>query len=223
VEPWYRLAELTVRPPMALWFNWHLEGREHVPPEGPMLVACNHISHLDPLCQGYFLVKCHRRPRFLAKAELYQKAFLGRVLRGAGQIPVERGSGSAAPLEAAGEALRAGECVVLYPEGTVTKTPDYSPMAAKTGVARLALATEVPVLPLAVWGPHYVLPRPGEGGRKLAFGRPIMVKAGPPMDFSMHADRRGDKATLRQVTDEIMAELSGLVDDLRGRYPKRWS
>lgn len=223
LEPWYRLAESAVRSPMALWFNWHLEGREHVPAEGPVLVACNHTSYLDPLSQGYFLVKCGRRPRFLAKAELYRNWFLGRVLRGTKQIPVERGSGDSAPLDAAKRALREGECVVVYPEGTITKNPDYSPMGAKTGVARLTLASEVPILPLAVWGSHYVLPRPGEGRRRFTFGRPIMVKAGPPLDFSMHAGSRDDKAVHRRVTDEIMAELSRLVEDLRSRYPKRWS
>lgn len=223
LEPWYRMAEGTVRPPMALWFNWSLEGREHLPADGPVLVACNHISYLDPLCQGYFLVKAGRRPRFLAKAELYRNPFLRAVLKGARQIPVERGSGDAGPVDAAAASLRDGQCVVVYPEGTVTKNPDHSPMQGKTGVARLTLASEVPVVPIAVWGSHFVLPRKADGlGRSLSFGRPIMVKAGPPMDFSEHSERRGDKAILRQVTDEVMAELSRLVEDLRSRYPKRW-
>jgi 1-acyl-sn-glycerol-3-phosphate acyltransferase len=222
VEPWYRLAEATLCPPLALWFNWHLEGREHVPPEGPVLVACNHISVFDPLCQGYYLVKCHRRPRFLAKTELYRNAFLRRVLRGARQIEVERGTGDIAPVEAAKRSLRSGECVVIYPEATLTTNPDHSPMAAKTGIARLTLESEVPVLPLAVWGSHRVIPPRREGRPRFEFGRPIMVKAGPALDFSAHAEARDDKAVLRTVTDEVMAELSRLVEDVRSRYPKRW-
>jgi 1-acyl-sn-glycerol-3-phosphate acyltransferase len=209
---------------MALWFNWHLEGREHVPAEGPVLVACNHLSLLDPLCQGYFLVKSGRRPRFLAKSELYRNRFLRTVLKGAGQIPVERGTGASAPVDAALEALAAGECVVVYPEGTLTRNPDHSPMQAKMGIARLALATGVPVVPVAVWGSQYVLPRGMDNmKRSLAFGRPVMVKAGTPLDLSDRAvGAEEDRAALRRVTDAVMDELSRLVEDLRSRYPKRW-
>ncbi len=220
MEPWYRIAESALRPPMALWFNWRMEGKEHVPREGPVLVACNHISYLDPLCHGYFLVKCHRRPRFMAKAELYRNPFLRRVLSGAHQIPVERGTGDLGPVDAARGALHDGECVVVYPEGTITTNEDFSPMQAKTGIARLTLMTEIPVLPVAVWGSQYVLPKGRD--RSLKFGRPIMVKAGPPMDFSEFAERREEKAVIREVADGVMAELARLVADLRSLYPKRW-
>jgi 1-acyl-sn-glycerol-3-phosphate acyltransferase len=227
LEPWYRIAVGTLRPPMALWFNWHLEGREHVPAEGPVLVACNHLSLLDPLCQGYFLVKSGRRPRFLAKSELYRNRFLRTVLKGAGQIPVERGSGASTPVDAALDALAAGECVVVYPEGTLTRNPDHSPMQAKMGIARLALATGVPVVPVAVWGSQYVLPRGMDDmKRSLSFGRPIMVRAGTPLDLAGRAGRADgaeeDRVELRRVTDAVMDELSRLVEDLRSRYPKRW-
>ena len=70
-EPWYRFLELTLRPILAMWFNWRFEGKEHIPDEGPLLVACNHISYLDPLAHAYMLVRSGRRPRFLAKNELY--------------------------------------------------------------------------------------------------------------------------------------------------------
>jgi 1-acyl-sn-glycerol-3-phosphate acyltransferase len=184
-------------------------------------VACNHISYFDPLCHGNYLVKCHRRPRFLTKIELYRNPFLRRLLEGAKQIPVERGTGDQAPVEAAKQALWSGECVLVYPEGTVTTNPDYSPMQGRTGIARLTLATEVPVLPLAVWGSHHVWQR--EGAKSLTFGRPIWLKAGAPVDFSSFGDAKDDKAALRAVTDQVMAELSRLVEDLRSRYPKRWA
>lgn len=220
-EPWYRLAVWTLRPPVSLWFTWRFEGMEHIPREGPLLVACNHISYLDPLAHGYLLVKAGRRPRFLAKAELYGNPFLRRVLTGARQIRVERGSGSMAPVDSAVEALSRGESVVLYPEATITRNPDFSPMQGKTGVARLALQAEVPVLPVAVWGSQHVWQR--DGFRSLKFGRPIWVRAGAPIDLSEHQSTRDEPETLRRVADIVMDELTRLVNDLRSRYPKRWS
>jgi len=214
------LAKGVLIPPIWLWFEWRFEGLEHIPSEGPVLVACNHISYLDPLAHGYFLVKAGRRPRFLTKVELFRNPISGPVLRGARQIPVRRGSGETAPVEFGAKALRAGELVVVYPESTVTSNPDFSPMRGKTGVARLTLATGVPVIPLAVWGSAPVWRR---GQKSARFGRPIWVKAGPPLDLSEHEDRAVDPATLRAVTDEVMAQLSLLVDDLRERYPSRWA
>jgi 1-acyl-sn-glycerol-3-phosphate acyltransferase len=219
-EPWYRFAVLTLRPPIALWFNWRFEGTEHVPSEGPVLVAANHVSYFDPLAHGLMLVKAGRRPRFLAKKELYGNWFLRHLLEGAKQIRVERGSGSAAPLQEAEKALKDGEVVLVYPEATVTRNPDFTPMKAKTGIARLTLATDVPVLPIAVWGSQAVWQR--SGARSLAFGRPIWVKAGPPLDFSQFEGQQDDPAVLREVSDAVMDELSRLVQDLRQRYPKRW-
>jgi 1-acyl-sn-glycerol-3-phosphate acyltransferase len=220
-EPWMRFAEVTLIPPISLWFTWRFEGFEHVPKEGAALVACNHISYFDPLAQGLFLEKAGRRPRFLTKIELYKNPFMRSLLQGAGQIPVRRGTGDSAPMEASIGALRRGEAVVVYPEGTVTTNPDFTPMQGRTGIARMTLATGVPVLPVAVWGSAPVWQRGGR--RNLKFGRPIWVKAGPPLDFSEHEDDQANPEVLRKVTDRVMAEVGLLVDDLRARYPKRWS
>jgi 1-acyl-sn-glycerol-3-phosphate acyltransferase len=216
-----RLAETVVLPPIALWFRWRLEGLDYIPSEGPALIAGNHISYFDPLAHGYFIEKAGRRPRFLAKTELYRNPFLRRVLRGARQIPVRRGSGARAPVEAAIAALREGEVVVVYPEATVTRNEDLSPMQGKTGIARLTLASGVPVIPLAVWGSQRVWQR--SGTRSLQLGRPIWVKAAPPLDFSVHEEDPEHPEVLRTVTDHVMGELSLLIDDLRARYPKRWT
>ncbi len=221
LEPWYGTVKGVLIPPLRLWFSWRFEGLEHIPREGPALVACNHISYLDPLAQGWFLVKAGRNPRFLAKSELFGNPILRPVLRGTKQISVKRGSGDRGPVEAASDALRAGELVLVYPEGTVTTNPDFSPMRAKTGIARLTLATRVPVIPLAVWGSAPVWQK--SGARDLKFGRPIYLKAGPPLDFSEYEGRAEDPAAIRAVTAEVMAQLSLLVQDLRARYPKRWA
>lgn len=221
IEPWFRVAETVLIPPIAVWFRWRFEGLEQVPREGPVLVAANHISYFDPLAHGYFIEKAGRRPRFLAKSELYRSRLVGTVLRGARQIPVRRGSGDQAPVQAALAALEAGRLVMVYPESTVTRNADFSPMQGKTGIARLSLAAGLPVLPLAVWGSQGVWQRGGT--RSLRYGRPIWVKAGAPLDLSAYEERADDPAALRAATGKVMDELSVLVEDLRARYPKTWA
>jgi 1-acyl-sn-glycerol-3-phosphate acyltransferase len=210
-----------VLPPNKLWFNWRLEGTGRIPPVGPLIVAGNHLSYLDPFAHGYFVVEAGRRPRFLAKRELFDNWFTGMVLRGAGQIPVDRGTGEARPLVAAAEALHRGEVVVIYPEGTTqTDDPEFRPTRGKTGVARLALMTRVPVLPVATWGGQYVWRKSGR--QSLRFGRPIWVSAGEPMDLAASGADPNDRDATRALTDVVMASVTTIVDDLRSRYPKRW-
>ena len=215
--------EGVLRPPFQLWFNWRFEGLERVPAQGPLIVAGNHLSYLDPFAHAYFVVKAGRRPRFLAKQELFETPFIGTVLRGAGQIPVKRGTGDQSPLAAASGALAEGEVVVVYPEGTTTVTnDDYSPGVGKTGVVRLALATGVPILPVATWGGQHVWRRSGR--QSLAFGRPIWLLAGEAIDVRARVGASEATATvLRELTDELMGELGTLVEQLRARYPARWS
>jgi 1-acyl-sn-glycerol-3-phosphate acyltransferase len=222
VEPWYRAAELALVPPMQLWFNWRLEGLEKIPVEGPVIVAGNHLSYVDPLAHGYFVVKAGRRPRFLAKQELFDARFVGTVLRGARQISVERGTGDRSPLEDARRAVERGEVVVIYPEGTTTTThEDFSPGRGKTGAVRLAIATGVPILPVATWGGQFVWRRSGR--QSLTFGRPIWVVAGEPFDPTERLDGEPDAGRLRTLTDDLMGELDKLVAHLRARYPTRWT
>ncbi len=219
-EPMYRLVEVVLRPAIGFWFSWRLDGIELVPPDGPILVAGNHVSHFDPLAHGYFLTGAGRRPRYLAKSELWKNGFLRRVLDGTHQISVDRGSGRSAPVDAALDGLTRGETVVIYPEATTTRNPDHTPMQGKTGIARVALRSGLPVLPLAVWGTHHMLQSDEKG---LGFHRVIWVRAGRPMDFSEYAGRGEDTAVLRKVTDEVMDELTRLVEDMRKDYPARWA
>jgi 1-acyl-sn-glycerol-3-phosphate acyltransferase len=148
---------------------------------------------------------------------------VGGALRGARQIPVDRGTGDASPLAEATAAVEAGEVVVIYPEGTTTMTgSDFSPGRGKTGAVRLSLATGVPILPVATWGGQYVWRK--DGRQSLAFGRPIWLRAGEPFDPRARLDGRGaTPADVRETTDALMAVLAGLVDGLRERYPARWA
>ena len=222
MEPWYRAAELALVPPFQLWFNWRLEGLEKVPVEGPAIIAGNHLSYLDPFAHGIFVVRAGRRPRFLAKRELFDAPFVGTVLRGAHQISVRRGTGDRSPIDDAARAVERGEVVVIYPEGTTTTTnEDFSPGRGRTGAVRLSVATGIPILPIATWGGQFVWRKSGR--QSLAFGRPIWVAAGEPFDPSERLGDEPDARALRASTDDLMAELGALVDDLRDRYPARWT
>ncbi len=129
------------------------EGKQYLPPAGGALVVSNHVSHLDPVISGLIVHRSRRVPRFLAKESLWKVPVLGNALRGSGQIPVYRESADAQQsLRDGVAALNNGKVVVIYPEGTITRDPDGWPMHARTGVARLALATEVPVIPMRALG-----------------------------------------------------------------------
>jgi 1-acyl-sn-glycerol-3-phosphate acyltransferase len=193
------------------------QGLEHLPASGGVIVVANHISNADPLALGQFLAYSGRWPRFLAKSSLFRVPVMARVLRGAGQIPVERGGGQAADaLAAARTALDEGRAVVVYPEGTITRDPDLWPMRGRTGAARLALATRCPVVPVGQWGAEEFL-----HGRDLGvprfWARPTLrMLVGPPVPLDDLRERPVDAAVLLEATDRIMAALTALVEQLRG-------
>lgn len=214
----YSLVVWTIRPLFRMFFRWRMTGLDRIPPRGPAIFACNHISYMDPLAQGYALVQ--RRIdhiRFFAKAELWRNPVLKMILRNAKQIPVERGSGESGPVEGALNALARGDGVVIYPEATITTNPDLSPMRGKTGVARVAIASGAPVVPVAVWGSHWVSPKNRVRRRRLF--RSIFVAVGEPLSFGHLAGREDDPDTLRETTDRIMSELERLVRELQKDYP----
>ena len=209
---------MAVLPPLRFWFSLRHEGLERIPREGPAIVACNHISYLDPLTNGDAVHRTGRRPRFLAKDDLFRIPLVGTVLRGARQIPVVRGARDDSSLDRAVAALRAGEVVVIYPEGTVTKRDDGLPMEGKSGVARLAVRSGAPVLPMASWGSQAVWQKSGRGS--LRWGRPILTKVGAPLVFD--PDPGADADRWRVVTAEIMSAISDLAVELRDRCPRSW-
>jgi 1-acyl-sn-glycerol-3-phosphate acyltransferase len=155
---WFVLGVGLLKPPTALLSRRVPSGVQLVPPGG-VIVAANHISLADPvvLCD-FVLSDLERVPRFLAERELFEgRGLVARVMRGAGQIPVDRDHPTPRALDAAVAALRSGETVVIYPEGTVTQDPGTWPMQARTGVARLALLSGAPVVPAAQWGAQDIL------------------------------------------------------------------
>ncbi len=156
VDATYVLARSALYAPLRLGIRWTIEGAQLIPVRGPVILASNHVSYLDPLVLAYLADRRHRRVRFLAKAELFEKPVLGPLLKSAGQIPVRRGTTDAASsLEAAVDALRRGECVTVFPEGTISL--DLDPMVGKSGTARLAQESGVPVTPVGLWGVHRIM------------------------------------------------------------------
>ncbi|WP_431960668.1 lysophospholipid acyltransferase family protein [Actinacidiphila sp. bgisy160] len=218
---WYRLAAVIAKPPLVVLFKRDWRGMEHIPAEGGFITAVNHNSYLDPLSYAHFQYNTGRVPRFLAKAPLFKPAFVGTILRGTGQIPVYRESTDAAnAFRSAVDAINSGECVAFYPEGTLTRDPEMWPMVGKTGVARVALMTKAPVIPVAQWGANEVMPPYAKEKKLRLFPRKTLrVVAGPPVDLSAFYGQDASAEVLRDATDAIMAAISELLGELRGATP----
>jgi 1-acyl-sn-glycerol-3-phosphate acyltransferase len=217
IGPWYRLAVMVIKPSLWLFVRRRWSGQEHIPATGGVIVATNHVSHVDPFTFAHFVYDAGRVPRFLVKSELFGVFFIGRVLRGARQVPVRRNTATAAQaLDLAVAALREGECVAIYPEGTLTRDPDLWPMSGRTGVARLALDAGVPVIPVAHWGEADIL-YPYSGRLRLLPRKRVQVVAGPPVDLSPYVGRQQSADVLRQATDDIMTAVADMMAELRGQ------
>jgi 1-acyl-sn-glycerol-3-phosphate acyltransferase len=215
---WYRLAIGILKPPTVVLTRRRTSGAELVP-AGGVILAVNHISHADPVVLAdCVLYDLRRAPRFLAKRELFRgNGLVGRVMRGAGQIPVDRNAPDASKaLSPAVQALRRGETVVIYPEGTVSRDPGKWPMRARTGVARLALLSGAPVVPLAQWGAQDVHDTYRTPGLHLRPRRLMRFRVGPPVDLSPWEGQELTTEVLRGATDAVMDAITAELEVLRG-------
>ncbi|MDQ4095249.1 MAG: 1-acyl-sn-glycerol-3-phosphate acyltransferase [Actinomycetota bacterium] len=218
MEPTYQFARIILKPWLAAWFRWTIEGDEHIPSSGPAILAFNHIAFLDPFAAAYVVDRRGRRPRFLAKSELFQDKRIAWILKGAAQIEVKRGSRDAPmALDHAFAALERGEIIVVFPEGTITDDPNLSPMAAKTGTARLALGSGAPVVPCALWGTANIWPK-GYAKRWWPPKQDVLVRLGEPMRVSGDPDSSED---WQRISLEVMERIGGLVASLRPVVPDR--
>jgi 1-acyl-sn-glycerol-3-phosphate acyltransferase len=206
---------LTIRSVMKR--DWH--GHENIPRAGGVIVAGNHLSYADWAAMALFVHEAGRYPAFLIKSSAFNVKVVGPFLHACGQLPANRGAADAAlVLKDAETTLAQGECVIIYPEGTATRDPAQWPMVAKTGVARMALATGSPVIPVATWGAQEILPY----GSKKPHLRPrhtVRMLAGPAVDLSAYADQPLTRDVLRAATATIMADVTGLLAQLRGETP----
>jgi 1-acyl-sn-glycerol-3-phosphate acyltransferase len=212
----YRVLRGILKPTLTLLTRRDWRGQQNIPSSGGCVLVTNHISHFDPLTFAHFVNDAGRAPRFMGKSEVFDLPILGRIVAGAGQIPVYRETGHAAnALRAAIEAVTSGECVVVYPEATLTRDLGLWPMVGKTGAARIAAMTGCPVIPIAQWGPQDVLAAyeriPKFLPRKL-----IHVWAGEPVDLSGFTGPVLTADVLRSSTAAIMSAIVEVLEDIRG-------
>jgi 1-acyl-sn-glycerol-3-phosphate acyltransferase len=202
-------------------------GREHVVsllPDGPIIVISNHTSYADGPLLALVCRRHGRSLRLLATAGVFRAPLIGRIARKLGFIAVHRGTSSAAAsLDAAADALAAGEAVGLFPEGRLTRQSNYWPERAKTGAVRLALRTNAPIVPVAIEGAHRLV-----GRRRVALTllgnlvrRPqVLTRVGQPIDvralLGTSALVEPTPQEIRAVADAVMEQLIDLIEQLRG-------
>lgn len=220
----YRVLKAVLGP--LIWAIWRpqVEGLCHVPESGPAILASNHLAVFDSV---FLPLVVKRHITFIAKSDYFTgrgfKGRLTRVFMGAvGAIPVDRAGGDAAhaSLGTGKRVLSGGDLFGIYPEGT--RSPDGRLYRGKTGVARLALETGAPVVPVAMMNTGELQPI---GKRLPRFGR-ARIKIGPSLDFGRYSGLVGDRTVERAVTDEIMdalRELSGqdYVDEYAAKIKKK--
>lgn len=216
---WRRFTKIVMPPVIRLLMkrDWH--GHQHIPREGGVIIAANHLSYADWPAVALFTHQAGRYPVFLIKSPMFNVKVVGLLLRKVGQLPVYRGQADAAlVLKDAERCLAEGACVVIYPEETATRDPALWPMVAKTGVARLALSTGAPVIPVAHWGAQHILPY-GTKDLHLFPRHTVQMVAGPPVDLSQFRDKPLAGGTLRAATAVVMRDIAQLLAGLRGEQP----
>jgi 1-acyl-sn-glycerol-3-phosphate acyltransferase len=184
---------------------------------GPLILAANHISPIDP---AVLMAACRARgvaPRFLADAAVFRLRTVGWIVRRTGHVPVARGTATVTEaLDRAVAAVRAGAVVLVYPEGRISLDPGLWPEKGKTGTARLALATGAVVVPVAQWGTHEVVPYSAPSGAvrgllRSLLRRPVVrVRFGPPLRVT---------GTAREATEQIIAAITETLAPLRAAEP----
>jgi len=213
----YWVLKAVLSPIFRLLWRVHVEGREHLPARGAVILAPNHVSFCDSL---FVPLVVRRRVTFVAKAEYFDSWKTAWFFRAAGQIPMRREGGSASEraLATAREVLEGGGILGVYPEGT--RSPDGRLYRGHTGVARLALACRVPVVPVGLVGTTDVQPM---GARLMRPLRRVTVRFGEPLDFTrFDGASAADPLALRTVTDELMFEIRRLTGQVYvDRYAKR--
>jgi 1-acyl-sn-glycerol-3-phosphate acyltransferase len=219
-SPGWRLFTKIIIPPLTSIAMKRVDsGRENVPRDGGMIIAPNHLSYADWPAVAMFCYRAGHYPVFLIKAGVFDVKYIGSFLRKLGQLPVYRGRADAAlVLRDAERGLRRGASVIVYPEGTASRDPGLWPMKGRTGVARLALSTGVPVVPVAHWGAQEILPY-GDKKPRLFPRKRVRIVAGPPVDLSAFAGQPLTRDVLREATDAVMADITKLLAGLRGEQP----
>lgn len=205
---YWLMKHWVIGPLITTVFRPWVKGRENVPRTGPVIIVCNHLSFVDSI---FLPLVIDRQMAFLAKSDYFTgrglKGFVVRLfMESAGQLPIDRSGGKAseASLNAGLQVLADGKVLAIYPEGT--RSPDGRMFRGRTGVARMILEAQVPVIPAAVVDTEKVMPL----GSKFPVVHKVGVMVGKPLDFSRFRGMEGDRFVLRSITDEIIYEMNKL-------------
>lgn len=211
----FRFASWLVPPIYSAFSFRDYSGGENLNQPGGLVVASNHISWADPLAIARFLWDNNRVARFLVKDSVSRAPGIGLIVRSAKQIPVERGTSRAGLAAlAAVDAARAGETILVYPEGTITKDPNLWPMQGRSGAVRIAVDAGVPLVPMAVWGPQEIL-APYASKPDLFPRKRIQAIAAPPLDIDDLRTGTPTPEQFHEATDRLMGEITRLLEILR--------
>lgn len=222
------LLGIVVVPFVSYAARLRIRGAQNLPRSGAFVLAPNHYSELDPLIVASAVWRLGRAPRFMAKDSLFRVPVVGWLLRRTGMIPVARSSSAAAAKQTllqSRELVEHGRGVIVYPEGTLTRDPDLWPMRGKSGAVRLALAGEIPLIPMAQWGTQQIM---GRYQKRLSLWPPrknVEILIGEPVDLSDLRGRAGENAVLIEATNRLMAAITALLEDIRGETApeERWN
>ncbi len=221
------LAVIVV-PFVSLLAKIRVTGREKLPAEGAFVLAPNHYSEFDPLIVAVAVWRLGRAPRFMAKESLFRVPVLGWILRATGMIPVARSSSASAAkqtMSQSAELVEHGRGVIVYPEGTLTRDPDLWPMRGKSGAVRLALAGDIPLIPMAQWGTQAIMGRYQKGLSLWPLRKPVNIVIGDPVDLSDLRGRAGEQAALNEASTRLMNAITALLEGLRDEKApaERWN
>jgi 1-acyl-sn-glycerol-3-phosphate acyltransferase len=192
-----------------LGIKFSVEGSEHLPQRGGAVLASNHVSYLDFSFNGLPALPQHRLIRYMAKDDVFHHWLSGPLMRGMHHIPVDRTAGAAA-FDHAVQALKSGEIVGVFPEATISRS--FTLKEFKTGAARMAVAADVPLIPMATWGGQRIFTKGHE--RDLSRGRAVSLLVGEPFRAEPGADSVATTAELKRRIDVLLA-------DLQERYPQQ--
>ena len=199
----YGIAHVLVSFLARVFFRLRVEGLEHLPKKGPLLIAANHASHLDIPLLGCTLP---RKAFFVGKSELFQIPVLGRLLRHLGGIPIRRGGMDRRAVREIKERLEEGNYLVYYLEGS--RTSNGMLQRAKAGVGMVAAMTGVPVIPAYIHGTYQILPK----GRWFFRLAPVTITFGVPVDLSRLPGAKGERLSYQAMADQIMDEIVTLSE-----------
>lgn len=221
------LAAVAV-PLISLLAKLHVIHPEKLPVRGPFVLAPNHYSEFDPLVVALAVWKLGRLPRFMAKESLFKVPVLGWVLHKTGMVPVARSSSRTAAADTIKQSralVAAGRGVIVYPEGSLTRDPELWPMRGKSGAVRLAMAGDIPLIPMAQWGTQEIMGRYEKGLSLWPLRKPVTLIIGDPVDISDLVGKEHDQAAVTIATERLMTAITELLEQLRSEKAPatRWN